>query len=134
MPKHQALRSWAKTRETELPAAHALWAPSGSCRNPETGREVVTGLSYGGTWPSLAFPGVIPLFSERCLVQKVPPDVSMVFFEFCVADMATDVHTLNTSDRRALETMMRYVLDLPSRPALVFMCMYRLLGESDLRQ
>ncbi len=76
----------------------------------------------------LAFPGIIPLYSERCLVQKVPPDVSIVFFEFCVADMA-DERTFNTSDRRALETMMRYVLDLPSRPALVFVCMYRLVGE-----
>jgi hypothetical protein len=38
MPKHQAPRSWAKTRVTELPA-RARWAPSGGCRNCETGRE-----------------------------------------------------------------------------------------------
>jgi hypothetical protein len=38
MPKHQAHRSFPKTRVTELPA-RARWAPSGSCRNSETGRE-----------------------------------------------------------------------------------------------
>jgi hypothetical protein len=38
MPKHQAPRSWAKTRVTE-PPARARWAPGCSCRNSETGRE-----------------------------------------------------------------------------------------------
>ena len=79
----------------------------------------------------LAYPGIIPLYSERCLVQKVPPDVSIVFFELCVSD-TLDEGTLNTSDRRALETMLRYVLELPSQPALVFVCMYRMSGECHL--
>jgi hypothetical protein len=35
MPKHQAPRSWAITRVTELPA-RACWAPSSSCWNAET--------------------------------------------------------------------------------------------------
>jgi hypothetical protein len=41
MPKHQAPRSWTKTRVTELPA-RARWAPSSSCRNSET-RMAVSG-------------------------------------------------------------------------------------------
>jgi hypothetical protein len=76
----------------------------------------------------LAFPGILPAFAERCLLQRLPSEeaegLGVVFLEFCVNDVL-DLQLLNTSDRRALETMMRYVLELPSRPAVVLVCMYR---------
>jgi hypothetical protein len=74
MPKHQAPRSWAKTKVTELPA-RARWAPSSSCRNSEARREAGAASASGYNTPrraTVALPRVSPLASvvfklEHCL-------------------------------------------------------------------
>jgi hypothetical protein len=76
----------------------------------------------------LSHAGVLLSYAERCLVQHVPEDAGLVIFEYCISDWWTDTN-LNNPERRALETMIRYVLSRSSRPALVMLCAMPLMGK-----
>ncbi len=64
MPKHQAPRSWAITRVTELPA-RARWAPSGGCRNCE-------GATAGTPPPQRALPRRVMTAMPAHRLQAIP--------------------------------------------------------------
>jgi hypothetical protein len=90
-----------------------------------------TGTICGRTRVTLAdtsTPGIVPQFAELCMFPHVPHDANLIVFQLCVND-PDEPHQLNTPDRRAVESMLRQALGMPSRPAVIMVCGFSPNGE-----
>ncbi|KAG2500335.1 hypothetical protein HYH03_001911 [Edaphochlamys debaryana] len=69
-------------------------------------------------------PGTTSAYMSACFHHHLPPGVDLVFVEYSVNDPPDPSPDMGSSDRRALERLLRKVLALPSRPAVVLVHMY----------
>lgn len=67
--------------------------------------------------------GVVPSFAEQCVMPTLDKDVDVVIMELCVND-AFNQAELHTEDKRAIERMIRYILKMPNKPALLMHCVF----------
>lgn len=69
-------------------------------------------------------PAIVPQFAELCMFPRIPKDANIVIFEMCAND-CVDPDKMDTPDKRALESMLRQALSMPSRPAVMMLCVFR---------
>ncbi|KXZ49521.1 hypothetical protein GPECTOR_21g747 [Gonium pectorale] len=92
--------------------------------------ERLAGLTYVGHAARLrlalerARRGTQSGYMSSCLQHHLPPGVDVVLLEYAVNDPPTPSPTLSDPSRRAFERLVRKVLSLPSRPAVVLVNMY----------
>ncbi|GLC57261.1 hypothetical protein PLESTB_001205200 [Pleodorina starrii] len=71
-----------------------------------------------------AIPGTESAYTSSCLHHHLLPDPDLVFIDYAVNDLPTATWGQAGPSRRAFERLVRKVLNLPSRPAVVLVNMY----------
>eukprot|EP00798_Chlamydomonas_sp_ICE-L_P007715 gene7715-883_t len=66
----------------------------------------------------LSVPAAGPDYTESCVMQHVPDDADLVIMEFACNDVMDRKH-MRTSERMALERMIRTALNFPNKPAVL---------------
>ncbi|PNH03065.1 hypothetical protein TSOC_010906 [Tetrabaena socialis] len=77
-------------------------------------------------WLNAAMPPRQPPAAPPCLQHHLPPGVELVMVEYAVNDSPTPSPDFLDPDRRAFERLLRKVLRLPSRPAVLLVNMFAL--------
>jgi hypothetical protein len=62
------------------------------------------------------------------MFPHVHHDANLIVFQLCIND-PDKPHQLNTPGRRAVESMLRQALGMPSRPAVIMVCGFSPNGE-----
>eukprot|EP00798_Chlamydomonas_sp_ICE-L_P007716 gene7716-884_t len=71
----------------------------------------------------LSVPAAGPGYTERCVLQHVPPDTDLVIMEYACNDYL-DPDKLSSQERLAFERLIRFSLALPSHPAIMLFHAY----------
>ncbi|GIL73990.1 hypothetical protein Vretifemale_4073 [Volvox reticuliferus] len=71
-----------------------------------------------------AVPGTQSAYMSSCLRYHLPPSVDIVFVEYAANDSPAPRWTFSDPSRRSMERLLRKLLQLPSKPAVVLVNMY----------
>ncbi|GIL73972.1 hypothetical protein Vretimale_5088 [Volvox reticuliferus] len=71
-----------------------------------------------------AVPGTESAYSSSCLHHHLIPEPDLVFVDYAVSDLPSAPWTSEGHIRRPMERLVRKVLDLPTRPAVVLVNMF----------